>query len=133
MCRKSYKNHLRSNNYEVCTAVAHCFPNILDAIVLENINLSEDKIGWTVLQCNETELDFCHQLLTYGVSSVYFNHKLISDVHWTYKCLKWHDLPLRPFLVFSLFCVSSNLWNLPTGACLPDCWNSKKYLKIWFS
>jgi hypothetical protein len=30
--------------YEICTAVAHCFPNILDAIVLENINLSEDKI-----------------------------------------------------------------------------------------
>jgi hypothetical protein len=37
-CRKNYKNHLRRNNYEVCTAVAHCFPNILDAIVLENIN-----------------------------------------------------------------------------------------------
>jgi hypothetical protein len=45
ICRKNYKNHLRSNNYEVCTAVAHCFPNILDAIALENINLSEDKIG----------------------------------------------------------------------------------------
>jgi hypothetical protein len=42
-CRKNYKNHLRSNNYEVCTAVAHCFPNILDAIVLENINLSSDR------------------------------------------------------------------------------------------
>jgi hypothetical protein len=27
-CRKTYKNHLRSNNYEACTAVAHCFPNI---------------------------------------------------------------------------------------------------------
>jgi hypothetical protein len=27
---KNYKNHLRSNNYEVCIAVAHCFPNILD-------------------------------------------------------------------------------------------------------
>jgi hypothetical protein len=36
-CRKNDKNYLRSNNYEVCTAVAHCFPNILDAIVLENI------------------------------------------------------------------------------------------------
>jgi hypothetical protein len=44
ICRKNYKNHLRSNNYEICTAVAHCFPNILDAIVLENINLFEDKI-----------------------------------------------------------------------------------------
>jgi hypothetical protein len=30
-CRKKYKNHLRSNNYEVCTAVARCFPNILHA------------------------------------------------------------------------------------------------------
>jgi hypothetical protein len=37
---KNYKNHLRSNNYEVCTAVAHCFLNILDDIGLENINLS---------------------------------------------------------------------------------------------
>jgi hypothetical protein len=26
-CRKNYKNHLRRNNYEVCTAVARCFPN----------------------------------------------------------------------------------------------------------
>jgi hypothetical protein len=32
-CRKNYK----SNNYEVCTAVALCFPNILDVMVLENI------------------------------------------------------------------------------------------------
>jgi hypothetical protein len=44
MFRKNHKNHLRSNNYEVCTVVAHCFPNILDAIVIENINLFEDKI-----------------------------------------------------------------------------------------
>jgi hypothetical protein len=36
-CRKNYKNHLRRNNYEECTAVACCFPNILDVIVLENI------------------------------------------------------------------------------------------------
>jgi hypothetical protein len=36
------KKHLRSNSYEVCTAVALCFPNILDVIVLENINLSSD-------------------------------------------------------------------------------------------
>jgi hypothetical protein len=41
---KNNKNHLRSNHYEVCTAVALCFPNILDAIVLENIK-SEDKMG----------------------------------------------------------------------------------------
>jgi hypothetical protein len=36
-CRKNYKNHLKSNNYEVYTAVARCFPNILDVMVLENI------------------------------------------------------------------------------------------------
>jgi hypothetical protein len=71
---KNYKNHFRSNNYEVCTAVAHCYPNILDAIVLENINLSEDKIGRSALWSNEKELDFCHQSLMYGVSSVCFNH-----------------------------------------------------------
>jgi hypothetical protein len=40
---KNYKNHLRSNNYEVCIAVALCFPNILDILVLENINLSSDR------------------------------------------------------------------------------------------
>jgi hypothetical protein len=26
-CRKKYKNHLRGDNHEVCTAVASCFPN----------------------------------------------------------------------------------------------------------
>jgi hypothetical protein len=36
--QKNYKNHLRSNNYEVCKAVAFCFPNILDVLVLESIN-----------------------------------------------------------------------------------------------
>jgi hypothetical protein len=41
-CRKNYKNHLRRNNYEECTAVAHCNPNTLDVIVLENIIQSED-------------------------------------------------------------------------------------------
>jgi hypothetical protein len=25
--------------------IARCFPNILDVMVLENVNLSEDKIG----------------------------------------------------------------------------------------
>jgi hypothetical protein len=34
------KNQLRKNNYEVRTAVARCFSNILDVVVLENINLS---------------------------------------------------------------------------------------------
>jgi hypothetical protein len=42
---KKCKYHLRRNNYEVYTAVARCFPNIFDVMVLENINLSEDKIG----------------------------------------------------------------------------------------
>jgi hypothetical protein len=43
ICRINYKYHLRSNSYEVCTAVALCFQNILDVMVLENINLSSDK------------------------------------------------------------------------------------------
>jgi hypothetical protein len=43
-CRNNYENHLKSDNYEVCTAVAHCFPNIIQVMVLENINLSEDEI-----------------------------------------------------------------------------------------
>jgi hypothetical protein len=45
-CRKkTHKNHLRRNNYEVCTAVVLCFPNILEVMVLENLNLSYDKLG----------------------------------------------------------------------------------------
>jgi hypothetical protein len=40
-CRKNYKYHLRSNNYEVHTAAAGTlFSKILDVMVLENINLS---------------------------------------------------------------------------------------------
>jgi hypothetical protein len=35
ICIKNYENLLRSNNYEICTAVAHRFPNILDTIVFE--------------------------------------------------------------------------------------------------
>jgi hypothetical protein len=34
ICKK-YKRHFRRTNYEVCTAVARCFPNILDITVLE--------------------------------------------------------------------------------------------------
>jgi hypothetical protein len=49
ICRKNYKNHLRSNNYEVCTAVAHCFPNSLDVMVLENMNLSSDRNTATII------------------------------------------------------------------------------------
>jgi hypothetical protein len=47
--RKNYKNHLRNNNYEVCTAVALCFSNILDVMILENINLSSDRKRATVI------------------------------------------------------------------------------------
>jgi hypothetical protein len=61
-------------------AVAHCFPNIFDAIVLENINLSEDKIGRQGLWPDETKLDFSQQTLVYGVNRVYFNHTLIPYV-----------------------------------------------------
>jgi hypothetical protein len=43
------KNHLGNNNYEVCTAVALCFPNILDVMVLENMNLSSDRNRATVI------------------------------------------------------------------------------------
>jgi hypothetical protein len=38
IAEKNYKNHLRSNNYEVYTAVARCFPNILDVMTLENVH-----------------------------------------------------------------------------------------------
>jgi hypothetical protein len=48
-CRKNYQNHLRSNNYEVCTAVALYFPNILDVLVLQNINLSSDRNRVTIV------------------------------------------------------------------------------------
>jgi hypothetical protein len=41
--QKNYKNHLRSNNYEECTTVALSFPNILDVMVLESIDLSSDR------------------------------------------------------------------------------------------
>jgi hypothetical protein len=49
ICRKNYKNHLRIHNYEVCTAVELCFPNILDIMVLENIKLSSDRNRATVV------------------------------------------------------------------------------------
>jgi hypothetical protein len=44
ICRKNYKNQIRSNNDEVLTAVPRCFPNILDAMILENVNLCSDRI-----------------------------------------------------------------------------------------
>jgi hypothetical protein len=81
ICRKNYKNHLRSNNHEICTAVALSFQNIFDAIVLENINLSEDKKGRPPVWSNDTDVGFCHQSVIYPGSRVYFNRKLISYVH----------------------------------------------------
>jgi hypothetical protein len=90
----NYKNNLKSNINEVCTAVARCSPNILDVIVLECVNLSSDKIGRPLLWSNETELDFCYQSLIYAVSRVYFNHTLIGNVHvhWTDKVLfQWEN------------------------------------------
>jgi hypothetical protein len=71
---KNYKNHLRRNNYEICTAVTRYFPNILDVVVLENINLSLDKIEQPPLTSNEKDMDFCHQSATCAVISVYSNH-----------------------------------------------------------
>jgi hypothetical protein len=44
VCRKNYKNHLRSNKMRY-VQLLHliCFPNILDVMVLENIKLSSDR------------------------------------------------------------------------------------------
>jgi hypothetical protein len=36
-CRKKYIIHLRNDNYEVCTAVARYFSNILDVMIIEHI------------------------------------------------------------------------------------------------
>jgi hypothetical protein len=80
VCRKNYKNNLISNIYGVCTVLACWFPNILDLMVLENIKISLDKTRRPPWWSSETDLDFCHQSATYDVSSVYFNHTLISYV-----------------------------------------------------
>jgi hypothetical protein len=60
------------------------FPNILDVMVLQNVNLSEDKIGRPPLWSNDTDVDFCHQSLIYAVSRAYFNRTLISYVQENY-------------------------------------------------
>jgi hypothetical protein len=67
--------------YEVCTAVPRCFPNILDVMVLENVNLSADKIGRPPFWSNNTDWDFYHHSVIYTLSGVYFNRTLISYVH----------------------------------------------------
>jgi hypothetical protein len=114
ICIKNYENYLISNNYDVSTAVAHCFPNILDVMVLENVNLSEDKIWRPPLWRNEKDSNFCHQSPTYAVISVYFKHTLISYLHWVLKCFisvrKLHDLPFT-LLLWTEFstCLSTNL------------------------
>ena len=81
--QEKFNNHLRSNDYEVCTAVALCFPNILEVMVLENINLSSDRNRATVTVSNGTDVDFCHQSVIYTDNSAYFNCTLILYVHWT--------------------------------------------------
>jgi hypothetical protein len=58
--KKPYKNHMKRTSYEVCAAVARCFPNILDVMVFENVNLSSDEIGLPPLWSNEKDFDFCH-------------------------------------------------------------------------
>jgi hypothetical protein len=70
ICRKNYKDHLRSNNYEVCSAVAHCVSNILDVMVLENINLSEDKT-------ERLEGNYC-QIFTFLFYIFYFNFLFLN-------------------------------------------------------
>jgi hypothetical protein len=82
---KTTKNHLRSNDYEVDTAVARCFPNILDVIVLENINLSEDGIERPPYWSNDKDLLFYHQSSIYALNGVYFNCTLIPYVNWISK------------------------------------------------
>jgi hypothetical protein len=67
--------------YIVCTAVARCFPNILDVIVLENIKMSWDKIWRLPWWSNEIDFDSCHLSATWDVSSVYFNRTLIPYVN----------------------------------------------------
>jgi hypothetical protein len=57
------------------------FFKYLDVMVLENINLSEDKIGRPSLWSNDTDLDFCHQSVIYAVRIVYFICTLISYEH----------------------------------------------------
>jgi hypothetical protein len=75
----------------VC-AVALCFPNILDVMVLENVNLSSDRNWVTLLWSNDKDLDFCHLSVIYTVSSVYFNCTLISYAVFI-SVRKLHALP----------------------------------------
>jgi hypothetical protein len=54
--KKTHKNHLRSNYYEACTAVARFPPNILDVMALENVNLSSER---PPIWSDETDSEFC--------------------------------------------------------------------------
>jgi hypothetical protein len=98
-CRKSYKSHLRNDNDEVCTSVARCIPNILDVLVLENINLSSDRIRRPPLWSNEKDFDFCHQMLIYAVSSVYFN--MLITYFPSYQCDITHVINFCYHIVYS--------------------------------
>jgi hypothetical protein len=69
--QKKLENHLRNKNYEVCTAVAHCFPSILDVMILENINLCSDEMGRPPLQSNEKKTWISVIRRLYMLSAVY--------------------------------------------------------------
>jgi hypothetical protein len=57
-----YMNYFRRNNYKIRTAVVHCFPKVLDAIVLENINLPEDKIWRSALWSKQSSISVISRL-----------------------------------------------------------------------
>jgi hypothetical protein len=55
IAEKNNQNHFRSNNDEVCKAVACYFPNDLDVMAFETVNLSSDKIEQQSLWSNDTD------------------------------------------------------------------------------
>jgi hypothetical protein len=97
--QKNTKNHFKSNNYEVCTAVAPCFPNILDVIVLENVNLSSDRIGRPPLSSNETKLDFTYIHCQQCRFQPHFNFICTLD---SIQFQKENDMSL-PFILWTEF------------------------------
>jgi hypothetical protein len=77
---KTTKNNFRRNNHEVCTAVTRCFPNILDVMIVENINLPEDTIGRPPLSYCRIDLDFCH------LSAIYSCQQCVFQQHVNFIC-----------------------------------------------
>jgi hypothetical protein len=78
-------------------------------MVLENIKMSSDKIGRPPSWSNEADYDFCHQLTSYAVSSVYLNHMHMIHVALSFDgfdSILW--LPvlvfIGSFIVFTFFC-----------------------------